>query len=145
MKTYRNRRDAAQHIPTPHAARVFGVIEKVGTAGISSDEEIQTLPGQGRQYATFDKPWRTASLVHLYRHMDLIHAATRNPNGNPIRIRHRTPRVHQPMNVPKGLPIDCYDPLFLNRCSALDKQVLRPGSPVGIDELWMKLQELVMV
>lgn len=112
----------------------------MGTAGISSDEEIPSHPGQGRQYATFDKPWRAQALVHLYRHLDLIHAATRNPNGNPIRTRHRTLRVRQSMTPPKGLPIDCYNPLFLNRCTPLDMQVLRPRPPIGVDELWIRVQ-----
>lgn len=98
------------------------------------------MAGHGRQYATFDKPWRAESLVHLYRHLDLIHAATRNPNGNPIRVRHRTIRVHEPMTVPKGLPVDCYNALFLNRCSALDRQMLRPKPAIGVDELWIRVQ-----
>ena len=76
----------------------------------------------------------------MYRHLDLIHDAMRNPNGNPIRTRHRTLRVRQPMTVPDGLPIDCYNPLFLNRCSNLDIQMLRPKPPIGIDELWMRVQ-----
>lgn len=44
------------------------------------------------------------------------------------------------MTVPKGLPIDCYDPLYINRCTALDMQMLRPKPPVGLDELWMRVQ-----
>ncbi|KAI0745550.1 hypothetical protein C8Q76DRAFT_688603 [Earliella scabrosa] len=138
--TFRNRRDAARYLPPPDSAKVFNLIKEVGTVGISSDEEIPSLPGQGRQYATYDKPWRAQALVHLYRHMDLIHAATRNPNGNPIRVRHRTLRVRQSVAAPKGLPIDCYDSLFLNRCTPLDIQVLRPRPPVGVDELWMRVQ-----
>ncbi|KAI0703514.1 hypothetical protein C8T65DRAFT_696744 [Cerioporus squamosus] len=68
--TFRNRRDAAQYLPIPESSQVYDIVSQVG---------------QGRQYATFDKPWRASSLVHLYRHLDLVHAATRNPNGNPIR------------------------------------------------------------
>ncbi|RPD52503.1 hypothetical protein L227DRAFT_568553 [Lentinus tigrinus ALCF2SS1-6] len=136
--TFRNRRDAARYIQTPDSGKVYDLMKAIGTVGISSDEEIASPPGQGRQYATYDKPWRASSLVHLYRHLDLIHAATRNPNGNPIRTRHRTLRVREPMTVPDGLPIDCYSPLFLNRCSALDMQMLRPKPPVGVDELWMR-------
>ncbi|TFK83808.1 hypothetical protein K466DRAFT_567606 [Polyporus arcularius HHB13444] len=65
--TYRNRRDAAQHLPVPESSQVYDIVAQVGTAGISSDEEIATIPGQGRQYATFDKPWRATSLPREIR------------------------------------------------------------------------------
>lgn len=140
MQTFRTRRDAAQHLPIPDSSHVYNLIKTIGTAGISSDEEVPALPGQCRQYATFDKPWWATALVHLYRHLDLIHASTRNPNGNPIRLRHRTLRVRENMTVPKGLPIDCYNRVYLNRCSALELQMLRPKGAIGLSELWARVQ-----
>ncbi|KAI0365294.1 hypothetical protein BV20DRAFT_982669 [Pilatotrama ljubarskyi] len=132
--TYRNRRDAAAHIPIPDlAARVYNIVAEIGRGGISSDEEVQLPFGDpgGRRYATFDKPWRPEALVHLYRHLDLIHAVTRNPNGNPIRRRIRTQRVHADLTVPKGLPIDCYNQLYMHSRPSLERFTLKPKPRSG--------------
>lgn len=142
MQTFRNRRNAAMHLPAPLGVLVYELVDMIGTAGISSDEEVETLLGQGRQYAIFEKPWRPSALIHLYRHLDLIHAATRNPNGNPIRTRHRTHRVRRKTMAPIGLPIDCYDPLYITRCTRMERTLLQAKPRIGLDDLLLRVQEL---
>lgn len=116
------------------------MIDTVGTQGISSDEEVQ-IPGEtGKRFAVFDKPWRSQALVNLYRYLDMIHAATRNPNGNPIRARYHTHRVRQGLIVPKRLPADCYNHRYLNNLEPLDRHLIRPGPNCGVEDLYMKVR-----
>lgn len=141
-QTFINRRDAASRIRDHDiATRVYSLVNAIGTQGISSDEEIPLPAGNGKQYSTFAKPWRREALVSLYRHLDLIHAATRNPNGNPIRTRLRTAMVHEDMVIPPKLPEDCYDMLYLStHRNPTEVHLLRRGPPCGIEELWMGVQ-----
>jgi hypothetical protein len=118
------------------------LVEKIGTAGISSDEEIlPRAPGQQRRYAVFEKPWRAEALCNLYRYLDLIHAENRNPNGNPIRSRQRTMQSRQRRKAPKGLPKDCYDQLFLEQQTVLQRQLLQIAPSVRVGALWSGIQQ----
>ncbi|KAI0323430.1 hypothetical protein GY45DRAFT_1341449 [Cubamyces sp. BRFM 1775] len=141
--TLRNRRSAASHIPDPRvSAKAIALIDLVGSQGISSDEEV-TIPGHyGKSYAVFSKPWRPPALVNVYRHLDMVHAATRNPIGNPIRTRYLTANVRSKVVVPKFLPIDCYDPLYLQTLSDVERHLLQPKPAFGVEELCMNLRAL---
>jgi hypothetical protein len=118
------------------------LITRIGSAGISSDEEIAGV--HPRQYAIFEKPWRAEALCHLYRHLDLIHAANRNPNGNPIRTRHRTMRTHQGIKPPKKLPEDCFNGMYLRQISRLEREFLKMTGSVGIEALLSEVQRLAI-
>ncbi|KZT07146.1 uncharacterized protein LAESUDRAFT_713656 [Laetiporus sulphureus 93-53] len=50
LTTFKNRRNATSYIPAPEGARVYDLINMIGTAGISSDEEFPTPPGHGRHH-----------------------------------------------------------------------------------------------
>lgn len=116
------------------------MVNDIGTQGISSDEEVPVPSGRAKEFATFDKPWRSQALVHLYRHLDMVHAATRNPNGNPIRTRYHTPRVREDMAIPQGLPVDCYDGLYIAALPPREKLRLRPGPRCSLEELYMRVR-----
>ncbi len=138
-----NRRNAASHIPNHElATRVYNLVDTIGSQGISSDEEVPAPAGRGKEYAAFAKPWRRQALIHLYRYLDLVHATTRNPNGNPIRTRYRTARVREDLVVPPKLPEDCYDTLYLTTRPPAEVHLLRPAPPCGIEELWMSVQAI---
>ncbi|RDB30751.1 hypothetical protein Hypma_005819 [Hypsizygus marmoreus] len=138
--TYRNRRDAAAILPASVAGPLVRLVEDVGTAGISSDEE---MPGvRPRQYRIFEKPWRSDALCHLYRHLDLIHAANRNPNGNPIRTRHRTMRTRGSAKPPKGLPKDCLNSRYLDQITILEREFLQMTHACGIERMLTEVQRL---
>ena len=79
-------------------------------------------------------------LVNIYRFLDMVHAATRNPNGNPIRTRYQTAEVRENVVVPKFLPIDCYDPLYLETLSDVDRHLLQPASRYGLEALYMSMR-----
>jgi hypothetical protein len=117
-------------------------VELVGTAGISSDEQLVTSIGQPRQYAIFEKPWRSDALCTLYRHLDLVHAVSRNPNGNPIRTRVRTLQVRQRRKVPPGLPRDCYSDVYLDNCTVMQRELIDAGKPYGVKQLLAEVQRL---
>lgn len=117
-------------------------MELIGTAGISSDEEIPRVNGEMRRYGVFLKPWRADALLHLYRHLDLIHAATRNPNGNPIRTRVQLMRTRGSGKVPKKLPLDCYNPLFLREATILEREFLEPRADYGVENLLSAVRRL---
>ncbi|RDB14507.1 hypothetical protein Hypma_016611 [Hypsizygus marmoreus] len=139
-QTYRNRRDAAALLPPVIARPLVDLVQRIGTAGISSDEEI---PGaRPRQYTIFEKPWRADALCHLYRHLDLIHAANRNPNGNPIRTRHRSLRTRGSQKPPKGLPADCFNSRYLGQITRLDKEFLCMTGTFGVERLLTEVQRL---
>ncbi|KAJ2998723.1 hypothetical protein NUW54_g7007 [Trametes sanguinea] len=139
--TFRNRRAAATRIADHRlGALLTELMDTVGTQGISSDEEVPAPPGTGKVFATFDKPWRQKALVGIYRHLDTIHASTRNPHGNPIRVRYHTSRIRDTMVVPKHLPADCYDPLYLRSLEPSTTYCLRTRPPVGVEELYLALK-----
>lgn len=141
LQTFRNRRAACEQLlDKALGAQVVAVINAIGTRGISSDEEMPVPSGHGKQFATFDKPWRAQALVSLYRHLDTVHAATRNPNGNPIRTRHHTFRTRENMVVPKELPKDCYNPLYLDHLEPRERHLVRPGPSCGIEELYRRVR-----
>ncbi|KAL1937533.1 hypothetical protein VTO73DRAFT_13119 [Trametes versicolor] len=61
--TFRNRRAACEQLlDKALGAQVVAVINAIGTRGISSDEEMPVPSGHGKQFATFDKPWRAQAL-----------------------------------------------------------------------------------
>ena len=81
-------------------------------------------------------------MVHLYRHLDLIHAATRNLNGNPIRTRHLTGMRRGVVDIPRGLPQDCYDAQYLNGRPHLELYLLQPEPPIGLADISSLVQGL---
>lgn len=127
-------------LPSPLAKKAVELVQILGTAGISSDEEATAAPGQMRQYTVFEKPWRAEAIDHLYRYLDLVHASTRNPNGNPIRQRHRVLGNCGRDKPPSNLPADCYDPIFMERVPPMRRRLISPSKPFGVEQLWRNVQ-----
>ena len=113
----------------------------VGTEGISSDEEGE--PSRGRrgwaqEYLVFDKPWCAKHLVDIYHWLDRKHAETRNIQGAPIRTRIFRPSVTRgDTAIPRGLPIDCYDGVYLRSLPGVQCRTLHPEPAVNVESLWL--------
>ncbi|KAI1782720.1 hypothetical protein LXA43DRAFT_1068339 [Ganoderma leucocontextum] len=117
--TYHNRRNAISFMRDQRlAARIHALVSAASIDGISSDEEGEPSRGRVREYLVFDKAWRSKHLVEIYRWLDGKHAEMRNPHGAPIRTRFLRPgHTRENATVPKGLPVDCYDPAYLRSLS----------------------------
>ena len=117
----------------------------VGTEGVSSDEEGEPSlrrGGRAREYLVFDKPWRAKHLVDIYRWLDRKHMETRNIQGAPIRTRVFRPGVTRgDAVVPRGLPLDCYDKVYLRSLSCVQRRVLHPEPAASVEGLWLQLME----
>ena len=141
-QTFRNRCAAAAYIQNPRlATRVHDLVAAVGTEGISSDEEGEPSHGRrgrAREYLVFDKSWRAKHLVEIYRWLDRKHAETRNIQGAPIRTRIFQPGItRRDAAVPRGLPIDCYDGVYLRSLPGVQRRTLHPEPAVNVESLWL--------
>ena len=141
-QTFRNQRAVAAYIQEPClAAHVHNLVAAVGTEGISSDEEGEPSHdrwGRAREYLVFDKPWHAKHLVDIYCWLDRKHAETRNIQGAPIRTRIFRPSVTQGNTaVPRGLPIDCYNGVYLHSLPSVQRRTLRPEPAVNVESLWL--------
>ena len=119
---------------TKTLTKFVGLLSKLGTDGMSSDEEVGS-----NQYDVVAKVWRSTELVIWLRTLDALYRRSRenvkintDRRGNDIHVRVPSGRINSRSRAVPGLPVNAYDPAWLSTLTPCDLEDLDVAEAVDL-------------
>lgn len=109
------------------------IIEDLGAAGMSSDEEGPVLEDGTKTWIIHELPWRSAALTKLLRTLDVIRRLKRyERRGSPFRTRVERGKTSTRRAVPR-LPAPCYSGRYIGKLEVLENYALEVDRRTQVD------------
>jgi hypothetical protein len=117
IQLFQRRRGIAKRLDplTKH----LNILDALGPEGMSSDESLFEPDTRQLTYTVAKPNWRHPDLHHWLRvfdqlhHRDHVNSWSLDKRGTFPHIRAGSQRVHKKVHAPPGLPINAYDPKWL--------------------------------